>query len=109
MVNSPFGRVFALEDNTERCRMRSMTLRTYFMGLTVEQRAEFAARCGTTRKHLTNVAYGYKPCSEKLAINIERESGRKVLCESICPDADWAYIRATGCEAAAAGAGITTA
>lgn len=42
-----------------------------------------------------NIAYGCKPCAEKLAINIERESGAQVLCEDVRADVDWAYLRGT--------------
>ena len=66
----------------------------FFMGLPVAEREAFAKRCGTSRGHLTNIAYG-KPCAESLAINIERESGGAVRCEDIRPDVDWAYLRGT--------------
>ena len=43
--------------------------------------------------HLRNVSYGYRTCAESLAIAIERESRRKVRCERLRPDVDWAYLR----------------
>lgn len=58
----------------------------------VPDRESFANRCGTSYGHLRNVAYG-KPCAEKLAINIDRESGGVVTCESLCPDVDFGYLR----------------
>lgn len=58
----------------------------------VPDRESFAARCGTSYGHIRNVAYG-KPCAEKLAINIDRESGGVVTCESLCPDVDFGYLR----------------
>lgn len=76
-----------------------MNLKTYFMALPKERRDTFAALCGTTRGHLTNIAYGQKPCSEKLAIAIERESLGAVRCETLRPDVDWAYLRGTDCPA----------
>ena len=75
-----------------------MNLKTYFMAKTKEQRDAFAALCGTTRGHLTNIAYGQKTCAEKLAIAIERESHGAVRCEDLCPDVDWAYLRGTDCQ-----------
>lgn len=72
-----------------------MNLKTYFLGLPKAEREDFAARCGTTVGHMANIAYGCKPCGETLAINIERESGRKILVEAICPAPDWAFIRGT--------------
>lgn len=78
-----------------------MDFKTYFMALTVADRAKFAERCGTSRQHLTNIAYGLKPVSEKLAINIERESSSKVSVETLRPDVDWAVVRRCECGKAA--------
>lgn len=72
-----------------------MDLKTYWDGLTVEQRETFATACGSTWKHLRNISYGYKSCAEKLAIAIERESHGAVVCETLRPDVDWAYLRST--------------
>jgi DNA-binding transcriptional regulator YdaS (Cro superfamily) len=72
-----------------------MDLKTYLETMSLAQRVAFAARCGTTAGHLRNISYGYKPCGESLAINIERESGREVTCEQLRPDVDWAVIRGT--------------
>lgn len=68
-----------------------MHLRNYIQSLNRDERSEFAARCGTTVGHLNNVSYGYKPCSEKLASLIERESGSAVRRQDMRPD-DWAVI-----------------
>lgn len=73
--------------------------KSYFMGLAADDRDAFARRCGSSRGHLTNVAYG-KSCAESLAINIERESRGAVRCEDLRPDVDWAYLRGTNKEAA---------
>ena len=62
--------------------------------MTVADRNEFALRCRTSIAHLKNIAYG-KAVGEDLAINIDRESGGKVPCESLRPDVDWAYLRKT--------------
>ena len=67
----------------------------YLNSLPAEEREAFAKRCGTT------VGYLRKACSvgtsfgDGLCINIERESGRRVLCERLRPDIDWAYLRNT--------------
>lgn len=73
-----------------------MDLKTYFLGLQVEQRADFARRCGVALGHLRNIAYGSRSCTEGLAIAIERETAGLLTCESLCPGADWAFIRGTG-------------
>ena len=70
-------------------------LKTFFMGLTVAERDDFALRCETSRPHITNIAYGLKTCSEKLAVAIERESNGAVRAETLRSDVDWEYIRGT--------------
>lgn len=60
-----------------------------------ENVANFAARCATTPGQLNQVARGYRRAGESLAINIERETGGKVLCEDLRPDVDWGYLRGT--------------
>lgn len=72
-----------------------MKLIDYLNAIPVEARESFAARCGTSFDYLRQVGYGNRACSEKLAINLERESGRMLTCEELCPTTDWAFIRAT--------------
>lgn len=68
-------------------------LKSFLDALSPADREDLASRCETTSGHLRNVAYGFRPCSERLAINLERESSGKVRCEQLCPGADWAVIR----------------
>lgn len=77
-----------------------MDLKTYLYDLQPEKRESFAKDCGTSLRHLQNVAYGYKPAGESLCINIERESEGAVLCETLRPDVDWAFLRGTKKKAA---------
>lgn len=72
-----------------------MDLKTYLQTMSLRDREAFAKRVGTSAKHLTNVSYGYRPCGESLAIEIERETGRAVTCETLRPDVNWAFIRGT--------------
>lgn len=72
-----------------------MTLKEFLAAMTLRERDEFAARVGSKSGHLRNISYGYRPCGESLAIEIERESRRKVTCEELRPDVDWAFIRST--------------
>lgn len=72
------------------------TLLDLWRTLSKGDRENFAERCGTTANHLRNVAYRLKPCGEALCINIERESGGKVRCETLRPDVDWGYLRTAG-------------
>lgn len=69
------------------------TLIDYLNAIPVEARDSFAARCGTSFDYLRQVGYGNRACTERLAINLERESGRMLVCEELCPEADWAFIR----------------
>lgn len=54
-----------------------MDLKTYLAGMSAEEREKFAKRCGTTRGHLQNVAYG-KTCAPALATAIELNSDSAV-------------------------------
>ena len=73
--------------------VHGMDLRDYLLAMPVESRVAFATACGTTWPHLRNVIYGLRPCSERLAMAIERQSAGTVRVESLCPDADWAVVR----------------
>lgn len=70
-----------------------MKLIDYLNAIPVEAREPFAARCGTSFDYLRQVGYGNRVCTERLAINLERESGRMLTCEELCPAADWAVVR----------------
>lgn len=72
-----------------------MDPKEYWRSLTATERESLASACDTTVGHLRNVVYGVKSCAESLAINLERESGGKVRCESLRSDVDWAYLRGT--------------
>lgn len=58
-----------------------------------ETRIAFAKRCGKSLSHMNGVASGARPCTESLAIAIERETGGLVPAEVSCPRADWTVIR----------------
>ena len=73
-----------------------MELLEYIKILSTSERNNFAKRCGTSFAHLRNIAYRYKRAGELLCINIERESGGLVKCETLRSDVDWGYLR-TGC------------
>lgn len=62
-----------------------MDLKTFIFSLTVPEREAFAKKCDTSRHHLQNAAYGYKPIGAKLAVAIERESKRKVTRQEMFP------------------------
>jgi DNA-binding transcriptional regulator YdaS (Cro superfamily) len=70
------------------------TLLDFLNGLPVAEQRAFAKRCGTSIGYLRQIAYEHRKCPAELAINIERESVRIVICEELCPTADWAYVRA---------------
>ncbi len=72
-----------------------MDLKTYLAELTPDARKAFADACGTSVGHLRNIGYGIKSCAEGLAIQIERNTGGKVVCETLRPDVDWAFLRGT--------------
>lgn len=61
-----------------------MSLKTYILGMAMDDRHAFADRCGTTYGHLRNVAYG-KSCDQDLALAIERETGGLVTVAELRP------------------------
>ena len=70
------------------------TLLEYLNGLPVAKQNSLAVQCRTTIGYLRQIAYGNRKCSAEMAIDLERESDRALICEELCPEADWAYIRA---------------
>lgn len=71
------------------------TFRDYWLSMKPGvAREEFALRCGSTVGYLNLVSSGNAKPGEKLAINIERETGGTVPVEQMRPDVDWAVIRA---------------
>ncbi len=72
-----------------------MDLKTFLFSMPMPERIKFALRCKSTYGHVRNVAYGQKSCSAELAMEIERESSGKVLCETLCPGASWSTVRGT--------------
>lgn len=70
-----------------------MDFKTYWQKASAEQRADFAARCGTSVGYLNAIAGGFRKAGESLAIVIERESGGDVPVEVTRPDVDWSVIR----------------
>lgn len=71
-------------------------LRTFLNSMTRAEQDEFAARCDTSIGYLRKAISTGERMRESLVINLERESGGVVLCESLRPDVDWAYLRASG-------------
>jgi len=70
-----------------------MKLIDYINSITETERERLATKCGTSLGYLRQVAYGNRRCRESLAINIERESNRMVVCEELRPDVDWFFLR----------------
>lgn len=63
-----------------------MDFKTFFFAKSMPERDLFAEKVLTTRKHLTNVAYGYRDASPELALLIETESGMQVTRQELLPD-----------------------
>ena len=71
------------------------TFRTYFKGLTKDERQALAGRVGTSVAYLWQIAYKQRRCNESMAIEIEKASNRAVTVEDLRPDVDWAYVRSS--------------
>lgn len=63
-----------------------MNLKTYLATLDAEERERFASKCGTTRGHLQNIAYGCRPCATEIAVRIEQLSKKKVTRQELRKD-----------------------
>lgn len=68
-----------------------MKLSAYLSPLPLPERERLAGAAGTTYLHLKNVAFSGKPCGDKLAVSLERETGRAVRRWDMKPD-DWWQI-----------------
>jgi DNA-binding transcriptional regulator YdaS (Cro superfamily) len=68
-------------------------LLAYLNALPPSEQVAFATRCKTTVGYLRKAISIKQPLREGLCIDIERESGRRVLCEMMRPDVDWEYLR----------------
>lgn len=66
-------------------------LKDFLLNKSLEQRIEFASRCGTTWPFLRNVAYGYRVLGEKACVRVESESMGEVSRKDLRPD-DWHEI-----------------
>ncbi|WP_374663880.1 hypothetical protein [Acinetobacter sp.] len=68
-------------------------LKTYLLSLTPEGREAFAKECATTVGNLQQIIYVNKKCGAPLAIRIDKASNGQVRCDSLCPEADFDYLR----------------
>lgn len=66
--------------------MRPMDLRTFLTSIDGVAQIRFAKSCKTSIGYLRNVATGYRPCSAKLAVLIERYSLGAVTRKELRPD-----------------------
>lgn len=58
-------------------------------------RNKFCKRIGMSPSLLWQIAEGKRPIPERYCPVIERETNRKVSCEEMRPEIDWAYLRGT--------------
>ncbi len=68
-------------------------LLNYLNSLPSDEQKTFCLQCGTTVGYLRKAVSLGQKIGESLCINIERESQRKVVCEDLRPDVDWAFVR----------------
>jgi hypothetical protein len=83
-LSLPFGNISPMEN-----------LLKFLNCLPKAERADFCSGCQTTERYLRKAISINQQLGEGLCIRIERESRRKVLCETLRPDVDWAYLRST--------------
>lgn len=70
----------------------------YLNSLPADERERFAKACGTTVGYLRKACSVGTQLGESICIGAERESGRRIRCEWLRPDVDWAYLRNTSAE-----------
>lgn len=68
-----------------------MELKQYLSELLPADREAFAVLCGTSAKHLKNVADGFRPLDEKVCVAVEKNSHKKVTRQELKPT-DWRLI-----------------
>lgn len=70
-------------------------LLTFINALPKERRAVFFAACETTEGYLRKACSTNQKLGAELCILIDRASGGSVSVETLRPDVDWAYLRAS--------------
>lgn len=70
------------------------TLRIFLNALPVPDQEVFARECGTSVGYLRKAMSTGARLGVELCVSIEKASHRKVVCEDLRPDVDWAYLRA---------------
>lgn len=68
-------------------------LREYIKSLNSDERAEFEAFIGTSIGYLRKAISAGQKLGSGLVVRIEQFSKRRVTCEQLRPDVDWAYLR----------------
>lgn len=71
-------------------------LLAFIKGLGAVEKIGFATRCGTTLGYLRKAASTGQLLGESICINVERETGGLIRCETLRSDVDWAYLRNSG-------------
>jgi DNA-binding transcriptional regulator YdaS (Cro superfamily) len=62
-----------------------MDLKTYLATLTPEAREKLAKKAGTSKKHLTNVSYGYRTLNAKACVAVSTHSNGAVSLAELRP------------------------
>ena len=68
-------------------------LKNFLLSIKPMEREAFAKACLTTVGNLQQIIYVNKKCGAPLAIRIDKASKGVVTCDSLCPDADFDYLR----------------
>lgn len=73
--------------------MNTTRLKSYFYRMEKTERKSFAEKCETTVGQLQQIISKNRTCNPGLAINLDRESAGEILCDELCPNVDFAYLR----------------
>ena len=105
MLSKPvrlFGRILVsfLFDEMMLARNPAKTLRQLILALSEDERHEFAEKVGTSDGHLRQIYRGFRTCSSKTAVEIDKATNGLIKADWLRPDTDFEYIRQQAIEQA---------
>lgn len=67
----------------------------FFTSLTADEKRDLSRALDKSVNFLSQIAHGRRACSASLAVEIEKQTNKSVICECMVHDVDWNYIRGT--------------
>lgn len=73
--------------------MDTSKLRTFYYGLTINARENFAFKCDTSDGQIKQIISKHRKCNPVLAIKFDKASKGFIRCDELCPQVDFEYVR----------------